>query len=237
MAPPVQGRRDSGRGAILPAGQPSPSHSDFRVELSGASKWLTRHPRCLSLPVAVPVLHYQEAEAQQKWFPSWFYDPLSSRLTLSWAQDHTDHGRVRVRLLNLPGTPASLAPLWGSLLVPKSELWRCPVRLLFGASAGKAVLAQHLPCARHTPKCGLSLFKDSSHIQKMKMLSEVQGHLVTSSRSCHLGAGPGGMAGICQAPSHCSAQHDEAGFPPLPSLLCRQGHGLEEGSRSHDPAQ
>lgn len=137
-----------------------------------------------------------------------------------------------MRLLKLPVTPASLGPLWGSLLVPKRELWLCPVRLLFGSSAGKAVLVQHLPCARHTPKRGLGLFKDSSHIQKMKMLSEVQGHLVTSSRSCHLGAGPGRRAGICQAPSHCSAQHDEARLPPLPALLCRQGHGLEDGSRS-----
>ena len=121
----------------------------------------------------MPILHYQEAQAQQKWFPSWFYDPLSSHLTLPWAQDHTDHGGVRVRLLKLPVTPASLGPLWGSLLVPKRELWLCPVRLLFGSSAGKAVLVQHLPCARHTPKRGLGLFKDSSHIQKMKMLSEV----------------------------------------------------------------
>lgn len=63
VAPSLQGRRDGGRGAIRPAGQPSPSHSDFRAELSGASKWLTFHPRPLSLHVAVPVLLYQEAEA------------------------------------------------------------------------------------------------------------------------------------------------------------------------------
>ena len=123
VALPLQGRRDSRRGAIRPAGHPSLSHSDFRAELSGASKWLTLHPRPLSLRVAVPVLQYQEAEARQQWFPSWFYDPLSSHCTLPWAQDYTDHGRVRVRLLNLPVTPASLGPLWGSLLVPKHELW------------------------------------------------------------------------------------------------------------------
>lgn len=99
-------------------------------------------------------------------------------------------------------------------------------------SGGGAALVQHLLCARRTRTCGLSLFKDSCHIQKTKMLSVVQGHKVTSSRSCYHGAGPERRAVVCQALSHCPAHRNEAGLPQPPTSLCRQEHGSREGPRS-----